>query len=102
MSTRSLIARAGTFFGLVLVAIIWRPDRAAILLADEPRTDGPADGDRQHSGRRDDDRDCVRRHRSLGGLDDRLCTVVIAQLLRMNVSPLFAALGPLRPRRSAD
>ena len=94
MTTRSLVERAGTFFGLVLVAIIF----GALV--------GPA-------VLRASNLELMARQMAIvsiaavgmtivivaGGIDlsvgsmIALCTVVIAQLLRMDVSPLLAALG---------
>ena len=96
MTTRSLIERAGTFVGLVLVAIIF-----GILVG--PQFFAPSN------------LELMARQMAIvsiaavgmtivivsGGIDlsvgsmIALCTVVIAQLLRMGVSPLFAALGAI-------
>src|SRR6187399_2510168 len=94
MTTRSLIERAGTFFGLVLVAIIF----GALI---GPQFFAPTN------------LELMARQMAIvsiaavgmtivivaGGIDlsvgsmIALCTVVIAQLLRTETSPLVAALG---------
>src|SRR6185503_1706395 len=96
MTTRSLVERAGTFVGLVLVAIIF-----GLLVG--PQFFAPTN------------LELMARQMAIvsiaavgmtivivsGGIDlsvgsmIALCTVVIAQLLRMNVSPVFAALGAI-------
>ena len=96
MTTRSLIARAGTFFGLVLVAIIFgaligpqffSPTNLELMARQTAIVSIAAVG--------------MTTVIVSGGIDlsvgsmIALCTVVIAQLLRMNVSPLFAALGAI-------
>ena len=96
MMTRSLIERAGTFVGLLLVAIIF-----GLLVG--PQFFAPTN------------LELMARQMAIvsiaavgmtiiivsGGIDlsvgsmIALCTVVIAQLLRMGISPLFAALGAI-------
>lgn len=96
MTTRSLIERAGTFVGLVLVAIIFgalvgpqffAPNNLELMARQTAIVSIAAVG--------------MTIVIVSGGIDlsvgsmIALCTVVIAQLLRMNVSPLFAALGAI-------
>ena len=96
MTTRSLVERAGTFVGLVLVAIVF----GALI---GPQFFAPSN------------LELMARQTAIvsiaavgmtivivsGGIDlsvgsmIALCTVVIAQLLRMGVSPFFAALGSI-------
>jgi ribose/xylose/arabinose/galactoside ABC-type transport system permease subunit len=96
MTTRSLLERAGTLFGLMLVAVVF----GALV---GPQFFAPTN------------LELMARQMAIvsiaavgmtivivaGGIDlsvgsiIALCTVVIAQLLRMNVSPLMAALGAI-------
>ena len=96
MTTRSLVERAGTFVGLVLVAVVF----GALI---GPQFFAPSN------------LELMARQTAIvsiaavgmtivivsGGIDlsvgsiIALCTVVIAQLLRLNVSPFFAALGAI-------